>query len=191
MDHAHQHDHHGRTMGAAAINLLRQYYWVLIIVLFLFLFKRTIVSALLVVFLMAIAIFSTLSTRMMNFNFGVELVTFVTIILAYAYNPVTALIAAIVMVFCSSFLLGRVICPITAGRYGIAMVLCLLTALFSGLDITTSGKILTIVYNILMWGVYAMIKGFSPIGVVPVAVNVVLNFFLFTSFAHPILNALQ
>lgn len=190
MDHPHSHQHHP-AMDAAA-KLLKHYYWVLFLILFLFLFKKTVVSALLVIFLILLGILSTFTTRMLNYNIGVELITFVTVVLAYAYGSVTALIAAIIMIFGSSVIQGRLICPVTIGRYGTYVVICLLAALFSGLEITTTGKILTIVYNLLLWAVYAMVKGFSLVkGSVPVVVNIVLNFFLFSTFAVPLLNALK
>ncbi len=175
----------------AVIHALKRYYWIILAVLLLLLFKKTIVSALIVITLMAVAILSTISTRMVNFNFGFELITFVTVILAYAYSPLIAFISSIIMVFGSSLILGKLADPITIGRYGIYTVLCVLAAIFGGLEIRMAGRILTIVYNILMWGVYAMIKGFSPIGIIPVGVNVALNFFLFSTVAQPLLHALQ
>ncbi|MBI4150045.1 hypothetical protein HY488_01435 [Candidatus Woesearchaeota archaeon] len=190
MEHAH---HQQKTSIATTfINFMRRHYWVLFLLLLLFLFRKTVVSALLVIFLIGIGILSTLTTRIFNYNMGIELITFVTIVLAYAYNPFTALIAAIIMVFGSSVLQGRLICPITIGRYGTYVILCLLAGIFSGIHVTTAGKFLTIVYNLLLWAVYAMVKGFSLVkGAIPVVVSIALNFFLFSTFAQPLVQALE
>ena len=177
---------------AGLITFLKNYYWAFLALFAILLFKKAVLSVFLVAFLIVLGILSSLTTRVINYNIGIELVTFVTVVLAYAYNPFVGFMAAMIMVFGSSVLLGRVFCPLTMGRYGTYVVLCVMAALFSGMDVSTGGKILVIAYNLLMWGVYAMIKGFSLFrGAVPVVVNVVLNFFLFTTFAHPLMSALR
>jgi hypothetical protein len=185
-------EHLQEKRTSVAVAFIKRYYWAFLAALVLLLFRQAILSTVLVIFLIGLGVLSTLSTRLFGgSNLGIELVTFVTVVLAFAFGPFTALIAAIAMVFGASVLAGRLFCPITMGRYGTYVAISLLAGVFSGLEVSTAGKVLAVVYNILMWAVYAMVKGFSLAkGSVPVVVNLVLNFFLFSTFAQPLVDAL-
>jgi hypothetical protein len=183
---------HPQDSGGGAVRIVKDYWWAVIGLLLVLLLKKTIVSALLILLLLALGIASTLSSRLFGYNAGIELITFATVVLAYAYGPFAALLAAALMIFCSSLLAGRIADPITIGRYGTYIVLCILAGAISGLEVSTGGKIVAVAYNILMWAVYAMVRGFSLVkGGVPVAINLVLNFFLFSAFAPGLVEALR
>lgn len=172
------------------IAFIKKYYYVGILFTLLIFFRKSILFAFLIVLLMGFAILSTLSSKMIQFNLGIELITFATVVLAFAYTPIVALFAAVLMVFCASFLQGRLLCPYNLSRYGIYVVLCLMVLMFSGLGVNTAGKILTLVYNALLGLAYS-ITGFGLVkGIIPISINIFLNFFLFSTFAQPLVDVL-
>jgi hypothetical protein len=124
------------------------------------------------------------------FDLGLELITFYTIVLCFGINPVVGWIVAIIIIL-GSHLVTQHICFYMIIKILVYGFICLMVAMFSGLGIQTLGKILIVVRNIIFIIITFFMnpeKGFTylPSNVL----NVVINFYLLSTFAEPILALL-
>lgn len=187
-------EHQAHQLRARYQNLLIRYkklVWLPLALLLIALFFQTVVSVLTAIMLLVIGSLSTIWRRVIRFNLGVELITPVFILFSFAYNPIIALLAAACMVVVSA-VISDTVGPTTFGRIGCYGLLVIFAFVLQGMDVLLAGKILIVLYQVMLIFLYGFTYGFRFFSsMIPVAVNIVTNFIFLSAFAPELLRALQ
>jgi hypothetical protein len=158
--------------------LLKQVMIGLIVLLIALFFFSQLVSFLLTISLVIAGSLSKLYKRFMH-SIGFELVTFASIIFFFAHGVVIGFLLALLMLIAST-LLSTKITNIFIYQIIIYVILAVLSIFFRPLGIVTGGKILVILYNIMLHSVGIFLIHYPPHNsVIHFFVNTTVNFFLF------------
>lgn len=155
---------------------------VLVLMLFFYLTQINIVSILLIIIMIVLACFSKIYKRTTSLSIGFELVTPVTIILAYDIGILFGVIAGFFMLVLSDFIAGRVI-PNAIIFHGAALaIISVIAGIFSGIggaDFVMLGVGLVIFRNVWVFVTGILFGGVDIIkmlmGTIP---NIFINSFL-------------
>jgi len=151
---------------------------VLFLIMITMFFTKTIISIAVSIILMTIGIISTLYKKVINLPIGFELTTFVTIIFAFAHSPLTAFIASIIMTIAGAALINRICIPVMI-KIVVYGIVCSVALFFDPEQIRAGGKILVILFNILLHATYVFIFRFKiENSVISFILNIILNIFL-------------
>jgi len=139
---------------------------------------------------MSIGIISILWKRFLQVSLGFELITFITVVFCFAFSPLFAMLAAIIMMVVGSILNARLCIPMFV-QIAAYVVICLLSFPLLSLNVAIAGIILTLVFNLTIHFAYIFIFGFSPINsVISLSLSMLVNIFVFINFGGRILNML-
>ena len=157
------------------------FYFVVVLLVVLLLGKQ-LLAVIVALVLILLGCFSLIWKRFLRLSLGIELITFATVIFALKYDLIFAILAALAMVFVSNYLIGR-LCPTMLIPMISYALVALLAVLLPG-DVTSIGKICTIVGNIVLHFIYVFIARFRiENSLLYFVINVILNFWLFTTVA--------
>lgn len=146
------------------------------------LYWQRVLSVVVVLGLILLGIVSLFWKRYVRLSLGFEMITFATVLLAYSLNPLLAILAGIIMVVIGNYLAGRICMPIFAQIIAYTAV-----AIFASVlpyDIASTGKICTIIFNLVLHAMYILLFRFRiENSVLSFILNTVINFFLFGNFS--------
>jgi len=165
------------------IKLIKNIFFVIIGIFFLFLFFKKFTSVFLSLILIIIGSLSTIYKRFVRVSTGIELITFAAIVLCYLNGPVFGIIAAIIMVVVQAFLTNRICIPMFV-QIGAYIIICLLSGMILGSNLLVGAMILVVIYNILIHSAYILLFRFNPANsAISLPVNIIINYLLFKNLA--------
>jgi hypothetical protein len=157
--------------------LLNRLLIALAIFLLVLVFFNEVFSFILTVAIVIIASLSKIYKKFIH-SIGFELVTFASIIFFFAYGPLVGFLLAMLMLIASTLISSR-ITQILTFQAIIYAIMAIMSIFMHGMDITTSAKVLVIIYNLLLHFVGIFIIHYPmPSSVLNFIVNVVTNFFI-------------
>jgi hypothetical protein len=160
----------------------------LALLLAILLLGRHMLSIIAVLLLMLLAVLSLIWKRITHISFGIELITFATVVYAVSFNLVFAVIAAIFMCFLANYLAGRVCMPMFVQMLGYVVV-AILAYFLRGMDVAYVGKICVIVFNLLIHFIYVFVLKFRlENSILAGVINIVVNFWLFEQFSGQLIS---
>lgn len=171
--------------------LLKRLLIILLVFLIFLVFFNKLMSFVITVALVVIASFSKIYKRLIH-SIGFELVTFAAIIFFYAYGPMVGFLLALLMLIASTLLSSKITQILTFQAIIYAIMAVISIFLKAGnVDIVSAGKVLVVVYNILLHFVGIFIIHYPlPSSIVNFVVNVVTNFFFFDWFGNWLISHL-
>ncbi len=165
--------------------------FVLLVALIL-LYARQIASAISVILLLLLASFSTVHKRKMGMPLGgIELVTFGTVLVAVAFNPVVGILFGMVSSLASS-IISQDIGPLTWIYVFSSGLVGLLAGYFSHLNIVFLGIAATVMLLLINQVVYLFIgdADIKTMTVFYIATNLIFNIILFATVGGRVLSLL-
>ncbi|MBI2147254.1 hypothetical protein HYU19_02125 [Candidatus Woesearchaeota archaeon] len=166
--------------------------WIFLAFFLLFLFliaPQRMVSILIVLLLLAAASVSTIYKRLTQISVGIELISFVAILLLFAFGPVMAIIGVLITTLLSAVIEGQ---PDSFPKQFFATSLaCLIMIPFLSLSLLYGGMLFVALRNVILFVMYKVLYGsgfLSAFG--PVALNLVLNYLLLEKAGETILKLL-
>lgn len=167
---------------------------ILLIVSMAVLYHKAIISNVFTILLLALGCMSKQFKRMTgNLDFGIEFVTFATILFLYSHGIVFAIIASLLMMVVSSLSVGELKLDIflSFGMFIIlGMVYIVMVFIFPSISIVAGGIILVIAYNLLSIVVFSLL-GFDLFkNVIYFAGSIIFNYILFRYFSVIILKVI-
>ena len=170
-----------KKLKSINIWLIRHWYIVIIALLILLLGKNLITFITLATMIIA-ASFISLYRKILPLNLGLELITFIVIVVSFAINPFVAWLCAIIIIIASHFL-NHNFCFFILIKiivYGIVS----LTALFLTPTLTAA-MILVILKNIIFWTItFSMNPAKAWMDTPSNLINIAFNYYLFSRFAE-------
>ncbi|MBN1503108.1 hypothetical protein JW930_06185 [Candidatus Woesearchaeota archaeon] len=167
--------------------------WILISLLALviiLLLKRRLSSIFLVIILIFLASVSIYWKRFTRLSLGIELNSFVTIILSSTYTTIFGLVIGVITVFIGYLLNRRVCMYMFIPMIGVSLI-AFLSPLFSPLGITTAGIVLNLIYNGIIHFIYVvLLKNNFLNSILSFSINFLLNIYLFYYIAPQLVNIL-
>src|SRR3989338_6620885 len=136
-------------------------------------------------------LFFTLYKHITVIALGVELFTFSSVVLTYAFGPVVAIVSVIIMITAADLLAARSFLG-TISKLVVYPALCLLVALLAPhYSIIGVGKFIVILMNITFFFLWTFLWGFNLFStIVSIPISIVFNFLLFNHIAEPLLELL-
>lgn len=177
---------HSRILAKVIRKIASPYYIVPLLVIMLIVFHDAIKSLLLLTATVSLGAFSVFYRRFVYFNLGFELITFFTVIICFAYNPLVGAVSAIIMLVLAAVITGKIHIHLLI-RIMVYTFLCIIVAFMLGGSIITAGKAITIIMNMMFFVVYFFMYGFNPIDLFSILSNIIINFILFSRFAEYVL----
>ena len=102
-----------------------------------------------IVVLMFLGVITDSINRFMPFSIGFELIMMATVLTARVYSPITGLMVGIISLTISELFIMKFKIGLLVSFFGLAVV-AFLSSIFSGVDITGIGIVLTLVYNAII-----------------------------------------
>ncbi len=178
------------VLSQDAKNYIKKYVILLVSILIILILFQRFKAIILTLLLISIGIISIFWKRFIQLSLGFELITFITIIFCFAFSPLFAMLAATTMLIIGSILNGRLCIPMFI-QIAAYFIICLLSFLLLGLNVSIAGIILTLVFNLVIHTTYILALGFNPINsIISFTLNMLINLFLFTHFAERVLSML-
>jgi len=169
--------------------LLKKITIALIILAIMLIFFNHIMSFVITVALVIIGSLSKIYKRLIH-SIGFELVTFAAIIFFFAHGPIIGFLLAVLMLLASTLISSR-ITQVFTFQIMIYAVLAILSIFLRGFDIVTAGKVLVVIYNVLLHTIGLLVVHYPPHqSVINFFVNVVTNFFFLEYTAHLLMESL-
>jgi ABC-type multidrug transport system fused ATPase/permease subunit len=156
----------------------------------MFFYASKLASIIMVILLLVLASFSTVYKRMMGMPLGgVELITFGTVLVAVAFNPVIGLLFGIVSSLASE-IISRNIGPLTWVYVFITGLLGFLAGYLSHLNIVFLGVAFAVASLLLNQVIYLFIgdADVKSMTVVYISTNLIFNIILFTTLGIRVLS---
>lgn len=150
---------------------------VFLLIVIIWLFKIDVISILTTLLLIVLASFSKIYKQFTGkLSLGFELITPVTVIFAYKFGILFALVSSIIMLLASSFIAGKIDFPSTVCEVVTYLILSMLTYVFSGVPFVPLALVMMVLRDIIMVPMGILILGRNPIHMIIVfATNVFLN----------------
>jgi len=158
--------------------------------IFLVFFRSVMVSLFLAVILLLIGTISQAYKLFIPVNTGFELITFVSILFMFTYNPILGLMAAFIMTLTSSFFITKKVGVGLLFKLMAYSMMSLVAFIAAPLGIAAGGMLLVIVYNIFLRGVLFMGGANKAIALYSLAVNLALNYYLLSAFGSTLAGLL-
>jgi hypothetical protein len=155
-----------------------------------FALKQYLMSFFLSLILFSIACLSVFWKRFTRLSLGIELNSFLTIILSLAYGSKVGIVFGVLSVLVGYILAQRVCLMMLIPMAGSIFVAAIAdhTAF---LGVVMAGILLNILYNIFIHTFYVFIFRFNPASsMMSFSINLILNLVLFTSFSQEIMKIL-
>ena len=164
---------------------------VFLILFFALVFRQKLVSVLLLLLIIILGSLITLYKHITVIALGVELFTFSSVVLTYAFGPVVAIVSVIIMITAADLLAARSFLG-TISKLVVYPALCLLVALLAPhYSIIGVGKFIVILMNIIFFFLWTFLWGFNLFStIVSIPISIVFNFLLFNHIAEPLLELL-
>jgi len=164
----------------------------IVLLLMILLFRKKVFSMTITLLLILAACILPIYKRLIFVSLGFELITFCSVVFAFAFGPLVAVICTLIIVAASSFIswgLDTAMLP----KMGVYILMTLLAALLSGFEISLAGKIITVVMNLAFAVIYYFMYGPAQLlsGTLSIVINIIFNFVIFTKYAEPVLGMLK
>ncbi len=159
--------------------------FLLLAIIVVFMFSNTIISIIVSLILIFLGAFSTIYKRFIDASIGFELVTFATIVLCAAHGSIIGFIASIIMVILGAFLINK-LCMVQLMKIAGYAAVCLVMYISGGMfGIVALGIAMSLLFNIIMHGIYVLGFGFNPgNSAISFVLNMMLNIFLFVNLGE-------
>ncbi|MFP4111763.1 MAG: hypothetical protein ACLFPQ_04450 [Candidatus Woesearchaeota archaeon] len=169
-------------------NFLKYWYVPLILVLIYVNFEKILFFGTLFVMILTSSIVS-MYKRLVPVSLGLELITFYSAIISIAVNPVFGTVFALLLLFLEYLVQGN-FCSFFFGKAIVYSVLCFIASALSPLGGIVAGIVILILRNLIFVGLtYVSNPGRVARDIPGVAINITLNFFLFSNFAVALLSS--
>lgn len=173
------------------LRIIKSRYVLIIAVLILLVFSKSILKLAFILLLILLGGITQIYKRFLPISIGLELITFIAIIVTIAINPLIGIISACIMILISHIVTSH-ICKFMFVKMLVYSFVCLVSIVIAPLGISSVGLIATVIINIL-YLVISLSLFANPrvwIDIPGNLINIAFNYFLFSNFGIYLLSFL-
>ena len=175
-------DDRSKNKTKKSIRRLLGYWYVPVLILLFFVFTKRILMISMLLFMFISALLVSAYRSFVPFNLGIELISFYSIILSIAINPIMGAAFAITLVFISHIMYKN-FCVFLLIKCMVYGGFCFLAPLFISAGIVTTGIIIAVLRNLIFMGITFFMNPRRVFADMPAAIiNVFLSIWLFSRF---------
>ena len=162
-----------------------------VIVFLIMLFKIDLIRITSIIILIILASFSKIYKRITSISLGFELITPVTILLAYKTEVIFTVFAALIMLLASSFISTKIKFPEVLIQWVVYIIIIIVTTLFLSADFRILAIVMIFVRLLVLTPLTVVLLGENFIEVIIYLLgNTFLNIFIIVTFSNFALSLL-
>lgn len=184
-----------KTMNYKIINkILRKNIYIIlipIIISILILYSQNVIKIVTLLTLIIVGSLSKIYKRFTSISIGFELITPITILIAFKFGIWSAIISSITMLFASAIISGKIDMNVNAIEIGIYSILAIITHILSGLPFLTLALSMMILRNLMLLPAAFLLLGRNPIQMlIVVSTNIIFNWIIISKFSYTLTSIL-